>query len=40
MLRGLRPSARKIADFRKNNAKGFKMAFRDFVVLLKDWDLV
>lgn len=40
LLKGLRPSARKIAYFRKNNAKAFKMAFRYFVVLLKDWDLI
>ena len=36
LLKGLRPSARKIAYFRKNNAKAFKKAFRYFVVLLKD----
>ena len=40
LLRGLRPSARKIAYFRKNNATAFKKAFRYFVVLLKDWDLI
>lgn len=40
LLKGLRPSARKIAYFRKNNAKAFKQAFRHFVVLLKDWELI
>jgi len=40
LLKGLSPSARKIAYFRKNNAKSFKQAFRYFVVLLKDWDLI
>ena len=40
LLRGLRPSARKIAYFRKNNSKAFKQAFRYFVVLLKDWELI
>lgn len=40
LLKGLRPSARKIAYFRKDNAKAFKMAFRFFVVLLRDWKLI
>lgn len=40
LLKGLRPSARKIAYFRKDNAKAFKNAFRHFVVLLKDWELI
>jgi len=40
LLKGLRPSARKIAYFRKNNPKAFKQAFRYFVLLLKDWDLI
>lgn len=40
LLKGLRPSARTIAYFRKNNAKAFKNAFRHFVVLLKDWELI
>ena len=40
LLKGLRPSARKIAYFRKNNAKAFKLAFRYFVGLLKDWELI
>jgi transposase len=40
LLKGLRPSARKIAYFRKNNAKTFKKAFRYFIGLLKDMDLI
>jgi transposase len=40
LLKGLRPSARKIAYFRKNNAKAFKKAFRYFIGLLKDMDLI
>ncbi len=39
-MKGLRPSARKIAYFRKNNANAFKQAFRYFVLMLKDWDLI
>lgn len=40
LLKGLNPSARKIAYFRKNNATAFKQAFRYFVCLLKDWELI
>jgi len=40
LMKGLHPSARKIAYFRKNNAKSFKQAFRYFVVLLKDMNLI
>jgi len=40
LLKGLRPSARKIAYFRKRNPNAFKRAFRYFVVLLKDWELI
>ena len=40
LLKGLRPSARKIAYFRKDNAAAFKQAFRYFVVLLKEWELI
>ena len=40
LLKGLTPSARKIAYFRKNNAKAFKKAFRYFVLILKDMDLI
>ena len=40
LLKGLNPSARKIAYFRKNNASAFKQAFRYFVSLLKEWELI
>ena len=40
LLKGLNPSARKIAYFRKNNATAFKQAFRYFAVLLKDLNLI
>jgi len=40
LVKGLKPSARKIAYFRKNNAKAFKKAFRYFVGLLKEMNLV
>ena len=40
LLKGLRPSARKVAYFRKQNATAFKKAFRYFVGLLKDWELI
>ena len=40
LLKGLRPSARKIAYFRKDNAVAFKQAFRYFVGLLKEWELI
>jgi len=40
LLKGLRPSNRAIAYLRKNNTKAFKNAFRYFVLVLKDWDLV
>lgn len=40
LMRGLRPSARKIAYFRKNNPKAFKQAFRYFVLMLKDMGLI
>ena len=40
LMRGLRPSARKIAYFRKNNPTAFKNAFRYFVLVLKDMNLI
>lgn len=40
LLKGLRPAARTIAYFRKNNAKAFKKTFRYFVVILKEWELI
>lgn len=33
------PKYKTIADFRKNHAKAFRLVFRSFVMLLKDWDL-
>ena len=40
LLKGLQPSARKIAYFRKNNPKAFKQAFRYFVMMLKEMNLI
>ena len=40
LLKGLHPSARKIAYFRKNNPKAFKQAFRYFVTILKQLNLI
>lgn len=40
LLKGLRPSARTIAYFRKDNAEAFKKTFRHFVLLLKQWELI
>lgn len=40
LTKGLQPSARKIAYFRKNNAQAFQKTFRFFVSLLKEWNLV
>ena len=40
LLKGLRPSNRAIAYFRKKNSKAFKNAFRYFVLVLKDWELI
>lgn len=40
LMKGLQPSARKIAYFRKNNPKAFKQAFRYFVMMLKEMDLI
>jgi transposase len=40
LLKGLKPSQRTICYFRKNNAKAFRAAFRHFVLLLKDWNLI
>jgi transposase len=34
------PRYKTIADFRKKHAKAFRQVFRQFVVLLKDWNLV
>lgn len=40
LIKGLKPSARKIAYFRKDNSKAFKQAFRYFVLMLKDMELI
>jgi transposase len=40
LLKGIEPSARSIAYFRKNNAHAFKNAFRHFVRVLKNQNLV
>ena len=40
LLKGLKPSNRAIAYFRKNNPEAFKNAFRYFVLVLKDWELI
>jgi len=40
LMKGLQPSARKIAYFRKDNPKAFKQAFRYFVMMLKQMDLI
>jgi len=40
LLRGVQPSARKIAYFRKRHPKAFKAAFRHFVLLLKEMKLI
>jgi len=39
LLRQLRPDFKTIADFRRQNAKAFKLVFRQFVVLCRDLDL-
>lgn len=40
LLKGLKPSFRSIAYFRKDNATALKAAFRYFVVLLQDMELI
>ena len=40
LMKGLQPSARKIAYFRKNNPKAFKQSFRYFVMMLKELNLI
>ena len=40
LLEGQTPSDRTIAAFRKKNKKAFKNAFRYFVLMLKEWDLI
>jgi transposase len=40
LLKGLRPKYRTIAYFRSDNQKPIKSIFRQFVVLMKKWDLI
>ncbi len=40
LLKGLKPSHRAINYFRTNNHKAFKNAFRHFVLMLKEWNLI
>ena len=40
LIKGLRPDDRTIARFRKDNPKAIRKAFRHFVLILKDWDLL
>jgi transposase len=40
LLKGVRPKYHTIADFRKVHSKPFKEVFREFVQLLKGWDLI
>ncbi|WP_019539560.1 IS1182 family transposase [Proteiniphilum acetatigenes] len=40
LLRGLTPSFRTIAYFRKENADAFKASFRRFVLMLKELDII
>jgi transposase len=40
LIRGLRPDDRTIARFRKDNPEAIRKAFRHFVLILKDWDLL
>jgi transposase len=40
LIGGLRPGYRTIANFRKENAAGLKAANRDFVLLIRELDLV
>jgi transposase len=40
LLQGLKPSARKIAYFRKTNPDAFKKSFRYFVKVLQEMDLI
>ncbi len=40
LLNQLRPKYRTIAYFREHNGKGIKSVFRQFVVMMKKWDLI
>ena len=40
LMKGLQPSARKIAYFRKNNPRAFRQSFQYFVMMLKEMNLI
>ena len=40
LLNGLQPKYRAIAYFRAENKKAIRIAFRQFVVIMKSWDLI
>jgi len=40
LIKGLRPDDRTVARFRKDNPEAIRKAFRHFVLILKDWDLL
>ena len=40
LLNGLKPKYRAIAYFRAENEKAIRLAFRQFVVMMKSWDLI
>jgi len=40
LLNGLQPKYRAIAYFRADNKKAIRLAFRQFVVMMKSWDLI
>jgi transposase len=40
LLKGLQPSYKTIADFRKVHPKAIKAMFRKYVMMLKEWELV
>ncbi len=40
LLKGLKPSFRSIAYFRKDNAVALKASFRYFVIMLQDLELI
>ena len=40
MLGGLKPKYHTIADFRKDHPKQLKAVFREYVLLMKEWDII
>ena len=40
VTKGRKPHYKTIANFRKDNAKAFRQVFRNYVGVLKQWDLV